>query len=321
MQFQNPIVRQLVIYDNNGNPVVIIGPGPHIIAAGSDGEIDIDASTPTPSIYFWNTDRSDYARIQLYDATTTHAGIEMIAGQGASSKYPALTHIRAKVVLSDLPGSSVFGTVRMDTLNYIGGAFGIRDNQGDMALKDANGSDIAHIILVNQGAPNVNNPLIFIQGGDGTGINSPMMTVEPTLIAMKGPTLSDAGIEYRATTRAWTRQGSDGAWTDLILLSGWTMLGGYRRAQARINALGNVELRGTIRAGTIVDNTQIFTVPFTSQIPNANILLRPPIGPTGAGSAGSSRIYTPATGTFFCYGINAGGTTDLGLDGLSYTVS
>lgn len=324
MQFPQPIVRQLVIYDNSGNPVVIIGPGPHIIAAGTDGEIDIDASTARPSIIFWNTDRTDFGRIQLFDSATNRAGIEFVGGKYLSSQYPSvLADVRNKLVFQDIgSGTSALGPVRMDTLTYLGGLIVFNDVGITQNVKNATGVTMGQINVFNAGVPGgANVPRIYLQTGDGTALNGPVQTVEGDHISFKGPTLGDPGIEYRTTTRAWVRQGTDGVWTDLQLKNGWTFLAGYRRGQARIDALGNVQLRGTIRAGIIADNTWIFDVPFASMTPNANILLRPAIGPTGAGSAGSSRIFCNATNGFFCYGLNAGGTTDLGLDGLNYTLT
>lgn len=108
------------------------------------------------------------------------------------------------------------------------------------------------------------------------------------------------------------------SWSNLVMRNGWTVLGGYGPAQARLNPFGAVELRGTIRAGTIADNTNIFDLPWAAMTPSSSRLIRPAIGPTGAGSAGSSRLFNNGSASFYCYGLNAGGTTDVGLDGLSY---
>ncbi|MGG2024207.1 hypothetical protein AB1282_00215 [Gottfriedia sp. S16(2024)] len=66
------------------------------------------------------------------------------------------------------------------------------------------------------------------------------------------------------TWRGWRKIISDTttAWTNLTLQNSWVNSGGtYPNASYRLNALGEVELRGSIKSGTVTSGTTIATLP------------------------------------------------------------
>lgn len=291
MQFPNPIVRSLIIYDNNGNAVVIIGPGPIISIVAPQApnySIVLDPDTNTPTIFFHNPSTNTDAFINAPNGNSL--GINDFP---LTSTLPGTPIVQPRLWFQ--PGTPAQLTLSINRIS----------DQVDVGGQVIVGETFSQIRVRNAAvSPSTYGYLQADTGG----------------ITM-GSDLLSRTTKWSNTTGFLIASGTDGQWTDLSLKNGWGFLAGYRRAQARIDALGNVQLRGTISGGTIVDNTNIFDLPFASMTPNADILLRPAVGPTGAGSAGSSRIFNPGSASFFCYGINAGGTTDLGLDGLNYTVS
>ena len=67
MQFNNPIIKSLILYDNNGNAVISLGPGPFITIVNptTGAELDLDAGTTYPEIIFWNQGKTANARVNL----------------------------------------------------------------------------------------------------------------------------------------------------------------------------------------------------------------------------------------------------------------
>lgn len=106
-------------------------------------------------------------------------------------------------------------------------------------------------------------------------------------------------------------------WHVLPLVAGWVPISGYLFPAYRMTADNDVEFRGTFHNGTNADNTLICTLP-AGYIPTANALLRPPVGPSGSGNVGSSRIFINTSGQMFIYGMT--GVTDIGMDGLRFSL-
>jgi hypothetical protein len=106
-------------------------------------------------------------------------------------------------------------------------------------------------------------------------------------------------------------------WHTPALLNGWSQIAGYLGIAYRLGVENEVLLRGTIHNGVVADNTQIMTLPVGYR-PAGNVLLRPPVGPTGSGNVGSSRIFITTAGGVFIYGM--AGVTDIGFDSLSFTL-
>lgn len=106
-------------------------------------------------------------------------------------------------------------------------------------------------------------------------------------------------------------------WRTPALINGWVQIPGYLAIQYRFGIENNVKFKGTIHNGVNADNTQITTLP-AGYRPQANVLLRPPVGPSGAGNVGSSRIFITAAGGVFIYGMT--GVTDIGFDGLEFSL-
>lgn len=106
-------------------------------------------------------------------------------------------------------------------------------------------------------------------------------------------------------------------WHTPALAAGWSQLPGYIGIAYRLGTENNVEFKGTIHNGVVADNTQIMTLPVGYR-PQASVLLRPPVGPSGSGNAGSSRIFIVNTGGVFIYGMTA--VTDIGFDNLGFSL-
>lgn len=106
-------------------------------------------------------------------------------------------------------------------------------------------------------------------------------------------------------------------WHALGLQNGWSQIAGYLPISYRLGVENNVKFRGAIHNGTVADNTQIATLPVGYR-PQGNVLLRPPVGPSGSGNAGSSRIFITSAGGVFIYGMT--GVTDIGFDSLSFSL-
>jgi len=67
MQFPQPIIKSLILYDNSGNAVISLGPGPFITIVNptTGAELDMDAGTTYPEIIFWNQGKTANARVNI----------------------------------------------------------------------------------------------------------------------------------------------------------------------------------------------------------------------------------------------------------------
>lgn len=161
---------------------------------------------------------------------------------------------------------------------------------------------------------------VFLQGGNGSTLNGPILAMAADA------TFSKSGVtpivKFNATT-GFLDTGTP--WSNLSLQNGFSAKAGYIVPQVRLNALGQVEFRGTMTKGTpAADNTWIFSIP-TAYLPSASVVMHPSLAPSGAGSAGSARIYLNRAGAppeaMYAYGMNAGGTTDVCLDNCFFSIS
>lgn len=301
MQFPNPIIRSLVLYDNNGNAVVVLGPGPSIVIKGTtpSGDIEMTSSGGTAQIRFWNQPHTDFGSILAHDVTdgVTNNIVSMIyQGSTRTSVIGPGNPIVHTGMIQDsflgLPGTWIGNIVASG--QAIGAVLGVEDTVIDNQFIDSNG---------------VLNATLSVTEDQWTYTN----WILPNTDVLQMNWLEGNGV-FRFL--------GIGNWVNLTLNSGWTAKAGYIRPALRLNIQGTVELRGTMTGGTIVDNTQIATIPAPGFVgayghPAGAVLLTPSIAPTGAGTT-SRRIFISGTG-IFVYGINAGGTQDIGLDSLSYS--
>lgn len=296
MQFPNPIARYLIISDNSGNTVIAIGPGPSIVIKGdgvTSGDIEMTQSGGQSIIRFWNVAHNDFAEVYSTDDPAGHPQLQLLSGARTSLIPPGTPLVRTSVRL-DFDGVHV-GPVDAGGVN-IGGFIEAFDLGTDMQAIDSNGTGIVSMAL----EPDYTT---FLHG-----------------ISFNCPPYGNA-IRYEGKNNYISQSGSSGAtgqWTVLPLASGWTAKAGYRTPAYRRDLNNNMQFRGTMTGGVTADNTQIATIPAALAAP-ANVVMRPAVAPTGAGNAGSSRLFQngPATG-LFCYGM--AGVTDIALDGLSYNL-
>lgn len=254
VNFQNELATQLVIVDNAGNRVIVIGPGPVMTIRGPSGIIFFDASGSLPTQYFLNSNSSKFAYINLGDSDPAHANIGINNGDYPGVQYATLTE-RARLFLKQPSALSHLGTTRSDTQAIVGGNILWNDQLITMEYDNATGQVLSRIEVVNTAAPgNTDAAAIFIQGGG------------PSAVALSGPVLSLQGNVILMQNAANTRnlvQDTDGfwkvqneGWTGVTFANGWS-----GTCQFRLMADGTVRLRGSVVPGTRTGGTTVFTLP------------------------------------------------------------
>lgn len=219
--------------------------------------------------------------------------------------------------LANITASSVavIGTATELDLNTV-------NNTAAVIFKDLSGNNAQEGLIFSQRIASTNTMAIEIYTSDAAQVQQGFILVEAGDIQIQsfGATPTDVATLELHTNRldvngeVWV---SGETWHALTLAAGWSQIAGYLPISYRQTPDNKVEFRGTIHNGTNADNTQIATMPVGYR-PVANALLRPPVGPSGAGNVGSSRIFITSAGGVFIYGMT--GVTDIGFDGLEYSL-
>lgn len=284
MQFPNPIVTSLIIYDNLGRPVVIIGPGPSLVIQGTNSSIEfsIDNVSGVAQQIFWNFDKSNNVDFNLYNATT-HNEIGWIA-QGGNFTRGALSYYG--FFQFDTPsGSTEIGVIRSDTR-----------------------VETTNAIFTEK--------TIFIQAGDGTGLNGPMLAFDASSAIFKNSINAD-GVGYSKATTYFTRTGTNANWIGFTYANGWSDLGGnWETGAYKITPDGWVTFKGVIIGGTKVDGTVLFTLPAAVR-PTLDQILTVAMISAGAGSNINLRVFA-ATGQCQCFGIAGSANGNMSLNSARY---
>lgn len=337
MQFPNPIVKYLIIVDNNGFPVVTIGPGPDIKVTNPTGsQIDINAGSAStanaPTIFFYNDDRSNFAFINLGVHTTPNAEIGMNSGTFVNA---AGHTVRPRVFLANQVELDIVDSLQRqeganiglgDSTGFLGftnptshkktASNSVADQVSQLAIFDPTGTTVVDQILLN-------NNIMYLQSGDGTALNGPIQTLDATTVQFKNTLAQAHPVQYSQTTK-WMEVGGYNGWTPLNFQNGWSAKAGYTVPAFKVTPDGFVAFRGSMFGGIITDNTPALQFAFadTQLLPPGSVVMRPAIAPTGAGTP-SARLYFPIpnpTYSIIVYGMNAGGTTDVALDGLRWSI-
>lgn len=301
MQFPNPIIRSLILYDNNGNAVIILGPGPtfKVINPTSHAELDIDAGTTYPEILFWNSAHTDFGKISLEVNPTSSPNqmMEIRSPAENSLVLPGSPLVQMRLFMSSFlelgnvlpPNSdtSIGGTLFMDETFF--------------SLETRSTASVSRA-LVQSSASGVGNQDLFI-GVERYVIFGNVSNV----FGLSGIVYN----EFDNELQAWNA-GAPLDWTNLTLQNGWTAKAGYYAPAYRFTPTGTIELRGTMTGGTSVDNTVIALMP----------IVPAKLGTWGgpavtAGSFALKRLFYNTDGKLYCYGVS--GTGDLGLDGARYS--
>jgi hypothetical protein len=157
---------------------------------------------------------------------------------------------------------------------------------------------------------------MYFTPGPSSAVATARIYVTDGEIQVTGPNGRGWGYDDTTEELAAYNAGNFLNWTNLTLQNGWIAKANYYAPSYRFTPTGQIELRGVMTGGTIVDNTIVALMPIVP----AKLSSYGGIGvaPTGAGTA-SKRVFYNTDGKLYCYGINAGGTTDLSLDGARFS--
>jgi hypothetical protein len=298
MQFPNPILKYLIIYDSNGNPVVSIGPGPYIKITNptSGAELDLDAGTTFPEVLFWNTAHTDYGKLSL--EVSQFSGNQMLL-----IRSPAET-------ATALPGTPLV-QMRMFMTSFLqlGNVLPPNSNSGvgGQLTLDA---DLWALGMLNTSSNDVNYMRSIGQNGASQDIQ--ISTPRYTVMAPPDPATT-IGVVVDNTVgelKAWNA-GTILGWSNLTLQSGWSAKAGYYAPAYLFTPTGQIELRGTMTGGTNADNTVICLMPIVpAKLGLADATI------TGGGGA-NKRLFYNTDGKLYCYGV--AGTADISLDGIRFS--
>jgi len=310
MQFPNPITRLIRITYANGTTAIQIGPGPTAVFQAPNGSqivIDANANPGLPTMFFWNANHDNAAYINLFGGGS-EANLGINSGGYPSLRYPTLLFCQTTEVLATQSRSAVIGPHRQDsTAIYYGGRLNVGETFGRLELLSDTNVELARVGVRDLNSTGVARPITEnTVGGSG-------MFVDATTVQIKANINEVTPIEWTASGRWFVLPGFD--WTNLTLLNGWTAAATYYQPAVKMTPDGMVMFRGTMNAGIVVDNTQVFNLPGsgTNWCPSASVLMRPA---TSTGNA-NHRLLVNATGMAFIYGTAA--SAQLGLDGLQYS--
>lgn len=285
MQFPNPIITSFIIRDNNGNPVVIIGPGPFIkiVNPTSNAELDMDAGTTFPEILFWNSAHTFFGKISLEVATfSTRQMIIIRSPPDQTFTIPGNPDVEPRIFLTS---EILLGNVLpIGSDNGIGGQLQLDESSFGLHVNDS--TTPLSLFRVGMSAQ-ASTKQIWFTDSVNTGV------------------AFDAGTAELRTLNTGTVLD----WTNLTLQNGWTAKAGYYTPQYRFTPTGMLELRGTMTGGTNADNTVICLMPIVP----AKLGLADPHMP-GGGTV-NKRLFYNTDGKLYCYGV--AGAADLGLDGIT----
>jgi len=300
-----------------------------LTVSGTNGKMVATLLSNYPTLYFYNANSSNWAFFNLVDTSGTNASLGINNGQYASIADGSVT-LRARLWMVGPGSTSQFGHVRTDNQGMVGGQYsytesdaylGARtlasleralvavhnDGTASMETRNTNGTTQNASILMQNGAlwHNTfsatspysadtqilqNTGIIYLQGGDGTGLN--------------GKTLTLGG----SGTPSYLHVFNEG-WNTPSFSNGWGGSGfGYK-----LFPDGTVGFRGSFTGGTRTDNTIIFTLPSG---------YRPTIGgefivSTASGQANKVSVSTDGTVKFWT--IN-GGTGALFTDPIRFSI-
>jgi hypothetical protein len=329
MQFPNPIVKYLIIVDNNGFPVVTIGPGPVIQVTnpiGSRIEInDAGIGGTAPTIFFYNDDRSNFAYINL----GVHAPPNAELGINSGSYVNAAGHtVRPRLYFPNSAGLSIVNNAQTPE----GGSLAVTDTYATMNFNEPSNSvasafveaftQTTQMVTTDIATGNtvlsrifVANNDILMQSGDGTGLNGPIVGLDSTTVQFKNTLAQVNPVQYQKSSKWMGVSGAD--WTNLILQNGWVGLPGYSTPQCKLEVDGRCVLRGNIQSGNSADGIVAMLLPAnTALFPPSQCKVKPTI--EGGGTA-FARLNIDTLGNIVLFGCS--GATQIGFDGLSFSVT
>jgi hypothetical protein len=294
------------VIDNNGNIILTIdNAGLHLV--GPNGRIDaIIDPLQYPTIQWSNPSGLGNAKIVFIPGTNPGSYRLALQGNLYTSTKPGNPVMKGNILIDE-------GRVWMYNNTYPGqitqgGAVGVGDQDLFLTAYDSTTQSRSVISLFD-------NSYIDIYTKDAAGNLMTQLVVDDTRIVINTPGKSPHVFDN--STGFWSVLGRD--WTAIPTFNGWVPVGGtYATPAMKWSTDGRVYFKGTIRSGATVDGTQVFNVPsIPSWAPagGLEVKLRPT---TEGGGAADGRIIVNGIGQGFLFG--AGGTTQLGLDGLSFAL-
>lgn len=299
MQFPNPIVKSLILYDNSGHAVIILGPGPFIkiINPTSGAELDLDAGTTFPEVVFWNSAHTDFGKISLEVSPFSANQMLLIRSPAeASPILPGNPLVQMRMFMTSL---LQLGNVEPpNTNNSVGGQLFLDEGSFQLGTRDnATQNDYTYIRCL----------------GGGFGTADIQIAAQRYITLTPPDPASQQGVVFNGATgelQAWNT-GVVLDWTALTLQNGWGAAAGYYTPAYRFTPTGQIELRGVMSGGTNADNTVICLMPIVP----AKLGLQQPVLETG-GSV-NARLFYNTDGKLYCYG--CAGAGKIGLDGMRFS--
>lgn len=223
MQFPQPIVKSLVLYDNNGNAVIVLGPGPTMTitdpVSGTVMTITDDSSKSAPVIRVTNpasglSPSGSTIESALY--SNYDSGTKLLSSTLRSGFYnnPAGKEVQTALTLA--PPLDVI------TLGFYSTS-GVTPYGANLALDESNGA-VLSFFDTTSGAQ---NNFLGVRNAD---------------IIVKKPIVN---------TESWNTLAGSNGWTPNVSLP----------LSYRKDPTGRVWFRGIIASGTLTGGTLIFTLP------------------------------------------------------------
>jgi hypothetical protein len=298
MQFPNPIIRSLILYDTSGNAVIILGPGPFIkiINPTSGAELDLDAGTTFPEAVFWNSAHTDFGKISL--EVSQFSGNQMLLIRSpaeTATALPGTPQVQMRMFMTSF--LQLGNVIPPNTNNGVGGQLTLDADLWALGMLNPASNDVNYIRSIGQ-----NGALQDIQ------ISTPRYTV----IAPPDPATTQ-GVVINAFTgeiQAWNA-GAVLDWVNLTLQNGWGAAAGYYTPAYRFTPTGQIELRGVMTGGANADNTVICLMPI---VPAKLGLIQPALE---TGGSVNSRLFYNTDAKLYCYGCVGAGK--IGLDGMRFS--
>lgn len=291
------------VIDNNGNIILTIDQeGLHLV--GPNGRIDatIDPSN-YPTIQWSTIGYTDGSKIVFIPGATAGAYKLAIQGNQYFSTLPGNPIMKGNILIDEGRTWIYNNTVPGQVLT--GGMLGVGDQDLFITCDDGLGFRRSVVAL--------NNTVIDIYVNNSAGVLQTEMSMDANGIYINTP--GKPNVVYNNSTGFWSVPARD--WTTIPTFNGWGNVAGYSTPAMKFGIDGRIYLKGVIQGGIAADGTQIFNVPSNptwSPGGGLQVKLRPT---TEGGGAADGRIIVNGVGQGFIFGM--AGTTQIGMDGLSYT--
>lgn len=306
MQFPNPIIRSLILYDNNGNAVIVLGPGPiiKVINPSTNAELDIDAGSSFPTITFFNSAHTKTGTLSLATDTAISTQQFLLMTSPTYTSFVS-TQLSPRLYLGDSIVLGAYLTGSSPT-KFVGGQITLSESLGAMTVWNEPGTKA--LAQMSLSASSNGGGSAFIQVDPGPSIPSGGNNFPGAYV-----TADDGGygfLYYWPDSYTWLALQYQNGWTDLG--------GGFGPGGYKLLPHGFVAFKGVIIGGTKTDGTVIANLPLLYRPKSARIMTMPLVS---AGATGPNiQLRMSTSGNLTCFGISATATGNMGLDGVQYSI-